>query len=222
KANPAAAKRILVDVGLWTRKPSDNADGSAGGGDSGSGQTVEAGDETGVVPWPAEALEAASALGKERARRGASYDKREPRGGVGEPAPFGRYDFRGASFGVYCIDGAGTSFLDDAFSFDPETREAFVHITDVQGLVPQGSTLDDIARLRAASEYLPQGPLFMMPPAALKVMSFSERGPNEAVTVGIRLDPKTGAVVSSRVMLTTLPPAIPLTFEQADRYSLYL
>ena len=79
------------------------------------------------------------------------------------------------------------------------------------------STLDDIARLRAASEYLPQGPLFMMPPAALKAMSFSERGPNEAVTVGIRLDPKTGAVVSSRVMLTTLPPAIALTFDQADR-----
>ena len=50
----------------------------------------------------------------------------------------GRYDFRGAKFGVYCIDGAGTSFLDDAFSFDPDTREAFVHITDVQGLVPQG------------------------------------------------------------------------------------
>lgn len=50
----------------------------------------------------------------------------------------GRYDFRGSKFGVYCIDGVGTSFLDDAFSFDPETREAFVHITDVQGLVPQG------------------------------------------------------------------------------------
>lgn len=95
-----------MDVGLWTRKPSskeaaaapDHADGGGsgrGGGGGvegyGGGQTVEAGDETGVVPWPAEALEAASALGKERARRGASYDKKEPRGGVGEPAPFGRY-----------------------------------------------------------------------------------------------------------------------------------
>lgn len=39
---------------------------------------------------------------------------------------------------MYCIDGAGTSFLDDAFSVDPETREVFIHITDVQGLVPTG------------------------------------------------------------------------------------
>lgn len=49
-----------------------------------------------------------------------------------------RHDFRAAEFGVYCIDGAGTSFLDDAFSVDPETREVFIHITDVQGLVPTG------------------------------------------------------------------------------------
>ena len=49
-----------------------------------------------------------------------------------------RHDFRGAAFGVYCIDGAGTSFLDDAFSVDPDTREVFIHITDVQGLVPAG------------------------------------------------------------------------------------
>ncbi|CAM9622921.1 unnamed protein product [Hapterophycus canaliculatus] len=130
-----------------------------------------------------------------------------------------RHDFRGAEFGVYCIDGTGTSFLDDAFSVDPETREVFIHITDVQGLVPTGSTLDDVARLRAASEYLPQGPLFMMPPAALKALSFSGKGEtvNEAVTVGIRLDPETGRVASSRVMLTALPPVVPLTFDQTDR-----
>ena len=39
---------------------------------------------------------------------------------------------------MYCIDGAGTSFLDDAFSVDPDTREVFIHITDVQGLVAPG------------------------------------------------------------------------------------
>ena len=85
----------------------------------------------------------------------------------------------------------------------------------------QCSTLDDVARLRAASEYLPQGPLFMMPPTALKAMSFSDApsAVNEAVTVGIRLDPKTGGVASSRVMLTALPPVISLTIDQADRCS---
>lgn len=62
----------------------------------------------------------------------------------------------------------------------------------------------------------------MMPPTALKAMSFSDKGVNEAVTVGIRLDPKTGGVASSRVMLTTLPPAVPLTFDQTDRCLLHL
>ncbi|CAM9345305.1 unnamed protein product [Pylaiella littoralis] len=232
KASPKAAESILVDVGLWTSRKQKQqrraeegpeevkANGSTdsndenGGGEEAGGA---AGDDGGVVPWSTEALQAAAALGKERAKRAANYGKREPQGKVGAPAPFGRFDFRGASFGVYCIDGAGTNFLDDAFSVDPDTREVFIHITDVQGLVPAGSTLDDVARLRAASEYLPQGPLFMMPPTALKSMSFSDKAVNEAVTVGIRLDPKTGGVTSSRVMLTLLPPVIPLTTDQADR-----
>ncbi|CAN0031092.1 unnamed protein product, partial [Ectocarpus sp. 4 AP-2014] len=220
KANPTAAKSILVDVGLWTSRRQPEEEGGKPVEEGGEVGRDEAGEEGGVIPWSAEALEAAAALGGERARRRANYGKRRPLEEVGAPAPFGRHvlhDFRGASFGVYCIDGAGTRFLDDAFSVDPETREVFIHITDVQGLVPTGSTLDDVARMRAASEYLPQGPLFMMPPTALKAMSFSDKGVNEAVTVGIRLDPKTGGVASSRVMLTTLPPAVPLTFDQTDR-----
>lgn len=57
----------------------------------------------------------------------------------------------------------------------------------------------------------------MMPPTALKAMSFSDRTVNEAITVGFRLDPEAGTVVSSRVMLTLLPPVVLLTFGQADR-----
>lgn len=45
---------------------------------------------------------------------------------------------------MYCIDGAGTNFLDDAFSVDPETREVFIHITDVQGLVPAGRYVSSV------------------------------------------------------------------------------
>eukprot|EP00903_Cladosiphon_okamuranus_P010020 g9502.t1 len=227
KTNPAAAKSILVDVGLWTARGQDDGEEDAlaertvttGDETTKASAAEEAGEGAGVLPWSAEALQAAALLGKERARRSANYGKREPQAKVGAPAPFGRHDFRRAAFGVYCIDGAGTSFLDDAFSVDPDTREVFIHITDVQGLVPAGSTLDNVARLRAASEYLPQGPLFMMPPTALKAMSFSDApsAVNEAVTVGIRMDPKTGGVASSRVMLTTLPPVISLTVDQADR-----
>lgn len=57
---------------------------NAGGGEE------EAGEGAGVLPWSAEALQAAAALGKERDRRSANYGKREPQGKVGAPAPFGR------------------------------------------------------------------------------------------------------------------------------------
>lgn len=82
----AAAKAILVDVGLWTRKH-DDQEGVEGYGSPGGG---EAGGAAGVIPWPAETLEAASSLAQERVRRGVNYDKRPPQGTVGAPAPFGR------------------------------------------------------------------------------------------------------------------------------------
>lgn len=90
-----------MDVGLWTsRRRKRNQDGPKAQGDDnedsdnrdggGIGVDEEAGEEDGVVPWSAEALEAAAALGKERTRRAANYGKREPQGDVGAPAPFGR------------------------------------------------------------------------------------------------------------------------------------
>jgi len=100
-----------VDVGLWTASNQDQDGGAEGeplvervietpengngatnyaDGGGGGGRNEEAGEGGGVVPWSAEALRAAAALGKERARRAANYRKREPQGEVGAPAPFGR------------------------------------------------------------------------------------------------------------------------------------
>ena len=77
----------------------------------------------------------AEGMGTDSTRSPLSYPPPPPAPPLYFPS---RHDFRNASFGVYCIDGKGTSFLDDAFSIDPETREVFVHITDVQGLVAPG------------------------------------------------------------------------------------
>ena len=102
QTNPAAAKSILVDVGLWTARGQDDGDegdalveravGTRDGANSSVGEEEEeeAGEGAGVLPWSAEALQAAAALGKERARRSVNYGKREPQGNVGAPAPFGR------------------------------------------------------------------------------------------------------------------------------------
>lgn len=53
----------------------------------------EAGAGVGVVPWAADVLEAAAALGRERTRRAFNYKKRSPSSQVGAPAPFGRWGF---------------------------------------------------------------------------------------------------------------------------------
>lgn len=111
QANPASAESILVDVGLWTThtqkqqqqqqsagvgREETKTDGEttnySNDGDVGDGEEagLEESEGGAVVPWSVEALQAAAALGKERAKRAANYGKREPQGKVGTPAPFGR------------------------------------------------------------------------------------------------------------------------------------
>ena len=105
QSNPAAAKQILVDVGLWTLKtasPSEEEeDGSRGAledeikvevGAEGGGEAAT----RGVIPWPKEALEAAAALTEERARRARKYDGKASKREVGAPASFGRCEMRQA------------------------------------------------------------------------------------------------------------------------------
>lgn len=96
-----------MDVGLWTSKPppsptsrpSPSASRAVDGVVAHDGDDVEgielpaeAGGVSGaVIPWPAEVLEAAGALGTERERRWQTYAKRPPQQDkVGAPAPFGR------------------------------------------------------------------------------------------------------------------------------------
>ncbi|CAN0294926.1 unnamed protein product [Discosporangium mesarthrocarpum] len=91
-----------------------------------------------AVPWPADVLEAGARLVEERGLRNRLYSKMPPKGGVGAPTPFGRNDFRGADFGIYCIDDGSARFFDDAFSFNPTSGELLVHIADVQAMVEKG------------------------------------------------------------------------------------
>ena len=86
KQHAEAGGEPLVERVIGTAEGSTSTAAAAAAGD----RTEEAGEGGGVVPWSAEALNAAAALGKERARRAANYRKREPEGEVGAPAPFGR------------------------------------------------------------------------------------------------------------------------------------
>ena len=88
KKHAEAGGEPLVERVIGTAE--DSATAAAAAAAAAGDRTEEAGEGGGVVPWSAEALNAAAALGKERARRAANYRKREPEGEVGAPAPFGR------------------------------------------------------------------------------------------------------------------------------------
>ncbi|CAM9569790.1 unnamed protein product [Chrysoparadoxa australica] len=199
---PESVQALLVDLGLWS--------------ESSSVKNGAARQE--LVPWSEDVLQAAALLRKTRVKREKTYSKAPSPlvDRVGRPAPFGRVDYRGAPFGFFCIDAQGTAFVDDAISFDASRCELLIHVVDVQGQVKQGSLLDQAAMLRVASQYLPQGPLFMLPPAALQVLSFSNQYLNEAVTLAFRINRSTGQVESCRAMQTLLPPASLLSYSEAN------
>jgi exoribonuclease R len=102
-------------------------------------------------------------------------------GTAGKKGPSGLIDYRGnnAEHPVLCVDGKKATFLDDAFSISPETGEVLVHIVDVVGTLRRHELLQQTARERISSTYLPSGSLHMLPPQALESLKLSTKGPNE-------------------------------------------
>ena len=69
---------------------------------------------------------------------------------------------------TFTIDGAFTTDFDDALSFEPEAGGGAtlgVHITDAGAIMPMQGPLEDEARARGTSLYLPDDRLPMLPPA---------------------------------------------------------
>eukprot|EP00953_Heterococcus_sp_UTEX-ZZ885_P010521 6153-Heterococcus_DN1.PRE.1 len=206
------ARKLLLDMGVWTsqkqlqqleQQKQQQQKQSAATGDSSSSGTAAAPIVTksrvSFLPWTAEALLAAQKLTELRERKtavltqGALAEVKD----VGTPLPNGRKDYRAAAFKVFCIDNGKANFLDDAVSWDAVNGELLIHVADVQGSISEGSVLDDVGKMRVGTQYLPDAPLFMMPPVALEALSLSAKVPNEAVTVALKLNATTGAVESS-------------------------
>jgi exoribonuclease II len=63
------------------------------------------------------------------------------------------------------IDDAGTDTPDDALSWEegPGLGRLWVHVADAAALIPPGSRLDEAARNRAVSHYLPESLVPMLP-----------------------------------------------------------
>ena len=169
------------------------------------------------TPWPVEVLAAAEQLSQEVAA------KREVlaetfMGKPGKRGLSGRMDYRGSNqeHPVICIDGSKAVFLDDAFSLSPQTGEILVHVVDVAGALRRFDVLQQTAKERISSTFLPSGPIHMLPPLALDALKLSTSTPNEVMTVALSVDADEGWLTGIRVFPSVVGPVFPVDIDTAD------
>jgi ribonuclease R len=117
----------------------------------------------------------------------------EARASAGEPISAGRRDLR--DLPTVTIDAPVTTDVDDALSVLPAGPDGalrvLVSIADVDAFVPEGTPLDEEARLRGTSVYL-AGRVIPMLPESLSgnAASLREGAERPALTVELRIDPE--------------------------------
>lgn len=170
-----------------------------------------------VTPWTSSQLQEAQLLFDE------TMDVRKriteaPVSRTGKRGFSGRFDYREGSqmHPVICVDSKSASFLDDAFSLSPETGEVLVHVVDVVGILRRYPVLQDTAKERISSTFLPTGPLHMLPPAALEGLKLSTNAPNEVITVAITIDASSGCLLGTRIFPSIIGPVNAIDVQTAD------
>ncbi len=99
-----------------------------------------------------------------------------------------REDF--TSLVTFTIDPSDAKDFDDAISVkkDKDGFHLWVHIADVSGAIPKNSAIDEEAKKRGCTTYLPSETYFMMPEEITKSLSLEENKKVPAVTVYINFD----------------------------------
>ena len=120
---------------------------------------------------------------------------------------------------TYTIDDESTTEIDDGLSVetleDGKTR-IWVHIADPTRLVEMGDELDQEARRRSTSVYLPTGMIPMFPPElATGPMSLVQGQTCCALSFGVILE-DSGAIAECDVKPTLVKPTYRLTYDDAD------
>ena len=120
---------------------------------------------------------------------------------------------------VLTIDPVDARDFDDAISIEPVREgvvELGVHIADVSHFVRPGSALDEEARLRANSVYLPRLVIPMLPEVLSNgVCSLQERQPRLTKSAFIQYD-RDGRVLGARFANTVIRSMKRLVYEQVD------
>ena len=213
-ASPEGARMVIKDMNIEARGV---ARGVGQGATAAETSMARATNTRSITPWSAEILSAADELCKDvTARRAVLTDTYSGR--AGKRGPSGRMDFRSNNdeHPVICIDGSKAVFLDDAFSLSPETGEILVHVVDVVGTLRKYALLQETAKERISSAFLPSGPLHMLPPQALEALKLSTSGANEVITVGLSVDDADGRLLGIRVFPSVIGPVFPVDIDTAD------
>ncbi len=109
------------------------------------------------------------------------------------------------------IDDEGNEEPDDALSLDG--GRLWVHVADVSAIVPPGSPADLEARARGSTLYLPDGPVPMLPPAAVARLGLGLNEVSPALSFGLELD-GTGELASVEIVPSWVR-VTRLTYEEA-------
>ena len=129
--------------------------------------------------------------------------------GLAAPPDEERYKVPGVS---YAIDNAWSSDPDDAVAWDGE--HLWVHIADPASTVMPGSSIDNTARARGATLYIPEGASRMLCEDALSDYALGLNPESRALS--FRLTFAEDGAVEECTVLKTLVTVQRLTYEQAD------
>ena len=115
------------------------------------------------------------------------------------------------------IDPIGAKDYDDAIYYDEETQELFVAIADVSAYVQENDILDQEARKRSFSVYLPHKVLPMLPfELSNNLCSLVPNEDRLAYVFKIKLDLKHAKVKSSTLFEATINSKRRFTYEEID------
>lgn len=142
---------------------------------------------------------------------------------VSEELMQGRLDLR--SVPTFTIDGEDAKDFDDAISLERTGRgrtsalRVGIHIADVSYFVAEGTSLDEEAKERATSVYLPGKVLPMLPEALSNgICSLVEGEPRLALSVLVEIT-REGKVKKMEVAETVIQSNARLTYEQVQAFA---
>ena len=131
----------------------------------------------------------------------------------------GRLDLRGET--VFTIDGSDAKDLDDAVSVSMTEAGNYllgVHIADVSHYVRENDPVDDEARKRGTSVYLPGMVIPMLPPVLSNDLCSLNPGEDKLTLSCIMEIDREGAVVTSEIRESIINSVGRLTYENVNNF----